>query len=322
MGIAYRVQRISKSELLSLVSEEEIFRKYIPGFVSVGKKFKSDLRDDGNPSCCISYVKGNLYYKDFGTGEGYNVINYVMRKYGLDYHDSMCKIGSDFGIKPSIPVVGSPKVFAVNGTAKMERIASVVSVRVRPWNMSDKKYWTQFGINRDLLQFYSVLPVSHVWCNDKLLNTNKTGFPLYAYRFSSGVYKIYSPYGSLKWFGNCGKEHIQGYHQLPPLGDTLVITKALKDVMVLSVMGYDAVAPQSECMGFTQYAMDSLRGRFKRIVILFDNDKAGMEGAMKLASPYKFECIHVPVISGSKDISDFVNKEGLVNGASLMHSLL
>ena len=58
--------------------------------------------------------------------------------------------------------------------------------------------------------------------------------------------KIYQPYSKFKWLSNTSVSDLQGLSQLPKSGDTLVITKSLKDVMCLDIWGIPAVAPSSE----------------------------------------------------------------------------
>ena len=55
--------------------------------------------------------------------------------------------------------------------------------------------------------------------------------------------KIYQPYSNFKWLSNTSASDLQGLSQLPDRGDTLVITKSLKDVMCLDIWDIPAIAP-------------------------------------------------------------------------------
>lgn len=68
---------------------------------------------------------------------------------------------------------------------------------------------------------------------------------------------------------------------LPESGDYVVITKSLKDVMVLYEFGIPAIAPISENCYLTEAQHAKLVRRFKHVVLLYDNDRAGKYNAIK-----------------------------------------
>ena len=68
---------LSENTILKKINEYDIFSYYIPDFKAINKVFCSPLRQDSNPSCSIQEWNGKLYYKDFGNGDSYTVINFV-----------------------------------------------------------------------------------------------------------------------------------------------------------------------------------------------------------------------------------------------------
>ena len=70
---------------------------------------------------------------------------------------------------------------------------------------------------------------------------------MYAYKVFD-KFKIYRPLASkyTKWRTNLTTSDVQGLAQIPEKGDLLIITKSLKDVMVLYEMGYTAISAASE----------------------------------------------------------------------------
>ena len=75
--------RPTKELILKYYDSYDIFRYYCPNFREVNRNFVSDIRtNDKNPSACISFIRGDLLYTDFGEGS-YRVFDYVGRKYGL-----------------------------------------------------------------------------------------------------------------------------------------------------------------------------------------------------------------------------------------------
>ena len=120
-------------------------------------------------------------------------------------------------------------------------------------------------------------------------------------------FKIYRPYNKVneKWLTNCTITDIQGYEQLPNSGDLLIITKSLKDVMTLYSLGYTAIAVNSENTLIPKIIMSDIKKRFKKIIVFFDNDKSGIDGATKFCKEFSIPNMQTPE-GGAKDISDFI----------------
>ena len=79
--------------------------------------------------------------------------------------------------------------------------------------------------------------------------------------------------------------------------------------MCLKGMGYniEVVAPDSENVMIKQYIIDHLKKKYKKIITLFDNDKAGLEAVEKYNKIYNLDGF---VINLSKDISDAMKEHG------------
>ena len=105
---------------------------------------------------------------------------------------------------------------------------------------------------------------------------------------------------------------IQGAHLLPKEGgDYLVITKSLKDVMVLYECGITAIAPCSENIFLTETQYLRVKKKFKRIYLFFDNDLAGITAANKIKKKFSdLKVLFLPRHGGDKDISDFYKAHG------------
>jgi DNA primase len=130
-------------------------------------------------------------------------------------------------------------------------------------------------------------------------------------RLSIKVYRPRAEKKMNKWRANTGKSihELQGYDQLPKKGKLLIITKAMKDVMALYSLGYTAIAPHGEGMLVPDDQMKDLQKRFKRVVVLYDNDETGTKNGNKLARQFECSSIFLPE-GGPKDISDFIKENG------------
>lgn len=309
------------ANVYSLISDYDIFINYCKNFKQIGKPFISDIRQDEHPSCYIYSTGTKLRYKDFGDGSSLSSFDYVMVKFGLDFFGAINRINLDFNLQLGfdtnsnldVPMAyfGLPDRQPSLDSTKLKK--STIRVTIRPWNKADDlTYWKhKYDIGVSDLNKYEVYAISHYWINDKLYGCGKHS---YAYYFGIHndveIWKIYQPYNSRasKWFSNVDSTIIQGLKQLPDSGDLLIITKALKDVIILSKCGYNSIAPNSEGTVITQEQFDELQGRFNKIVVFFDNDEAGIIYANKYKVKYNLQTIQIPLESGVKDSSDYVEK--------------
>ena len=99
---------------------------------------------------------------------------------------------------------------------------------------------------------------------------------------------------------------IQGYKQLPKEGDVLFITKSMKDVMCFYEMGIPAISPSSESTFIPNKVLEQLKKRFKRIIILFDRDPAGIKYSRKMSKQTGLEAMFIHKKFKAKDISDAI----------------
>ncbi len=309
--------------ILSEISEEDIFKFYCSNFKGLGIKFCSDLRKDSRPSVSIALIGNNLLYKDFGyDGHTFNCFGYVMQKFNISFIEALRLIASDFNLKLTS---SSPVVTSHTATSKLyPKKHSKIQIKSREWGNNDYYYWgVRYQIPKKLLIKYNVIPISYFWVNNARF---KVDFG-YAFKFSDTGYKIYQPYEvESKWFSNIGGDVIQGYTQLPEEGELLIVTSSLKDVLVLTTMGYNAIAPQSERV-MSEDLVLKLKDRFRNIVVLYDNDfnseiNPGQTAAKRMCDKYSLSNIVIPETYECKDISDLVDAHGFEVGEQLIKELL
>ncbi len=330
---------ITSVDILRKVSEYDIFKRYCGNFEEIDLPFCSELRSDNNPSCRIFISNDNaILYKDFGTGECFNCFGYVSRKFSCNYFESLNIIANDFNIGHLNTIeLPDPKIIVVNDITLNDelkspktKVKSIINITSQPFNVVDFNYWNQFGISLEVLQDYNVFSAKTVYLfkgNKRYISEYKKSNPAYAYRYvNEGQYnyKVYRPFEEKhkKWLFSGKSEDIEGYDQLNLHGDLLIITKSLKDVMCLRMMGYDAISLQGETNKLTQEMYYKLAKRFNKMIANYDNDKEGYKGASYLKNTYNIQSIFIPLESGCKDISDYVKKYGIEAGKNLMNKLI
>lgn len=287
--------------ILSKVTEYDIYAKYIGQF-KVGMIYNSPFRKDKNPSFGIYYSKRTkqLLFKDHGTGECGNVIKFVSLFTGkTEYNDILSDIVDKLNITNNTKLVSSKQYILPTET--------VIGVVRQEFTDIDINYWKQFNISINTLKKFNVNSIKYYLCNGIVKGTYKRENPMYAYKVYNN-FKIYRPLADkyTKWRNNLTDYDIQGYEQLPQKGDILFITKSMKDVMCLHEMGYPAVSPSSESTFLPKDVLEQLKTRFKRIIILFDRDTAGVKRSRKLSRETGLEAMFINKKFKAKDVSDAV----------------
>lgn len=291
--------------ILSRVTEYEIYAHYLGEF-KVGAIYNSPFRKDKNPSFGIYYSKRShqLLFKDHGTGDCGNVIKFVSLMTGLtNYNDILKNIVDRLSITPDTKLDSSKQYIPSTET--------VIGIVRQPFTQVDLDYWSQFNISEKTLKKFNVSSIKYYLCNGIVKGIYKEDNPMYAYKVFNN-FKIYRPLGDkyTKWRNNLTQDDIQGWQQLPKKGDILIITKSLKDVMCLYEMGIPAISPSSESTFISDTALEALKKRFKRILVCFDRDCAGIRNLRKISLKTGLEPILVHKKYHAKDISDAIKLNG------------
>lgn len=335
---------LTTTNILKKVSEYDIFKYYCKNFQKIDVKFSSELREDNSPSCVISEYGGKLWYKDFGIPDkAIDCFSYVMKKFNMTFLQALGIINLDLNLnlKPYIEhnldlqYVGLSNKQTINNlktncSGYEAQQAKLFTPTQRKWLESDIRYWkNKYYIDVSRAERFGISPISKLQINDG--KEFSLEFPSYCYLvdWSKGInyYKIYSPYSkSMKWLSNCKNYHYLGFNYLPWIGEKIIITKSLKDIVVLSLFNLPAIAPQSESQIISEEIYINIKKRFNNIYILFDNgvnDDAGIVGVKKNIEKYPdLIPIFIPDHYGVKDISDFIDLYRYKNTQKLLKTLI
>lgn len=321
---------LTKDFILSKLREQDIFSFYLRlGFYPrVGDSILSPFRKDKVPSCYFfTHKSGFLWLKDFGGDFSGDCINLVQQLYNLGFYEALKRIAEDFRLEQS----GSVKSTYESNYIEREKYKpkkKVIQVKRQLWTPTDVEYWKSFHLNSKILKEYQVSSCYKVWIEYALIYNYTKVDPCYCYYFENGDYKLYYPFRDQMRFIHNNSSILQGYKQLPKQGDLLIITKSLKDVMVLSRFGIPAVAPQAESIQITEAQYKELKSRFNHIFLLYDFDRAGIKTS--LAMSHKYCLPYLFLTNGrfntrdykAKDISDFVRSHGIRETQELIKQTL
>lgn len=321
-------KRLTASEILDKVPEQTIYEYYLRLSIKKDRFVKCCFHKDNSPSLAFYHTSnGKMMYKCFGCGAQGNVFSFVSRLHACDYIQSLKIIANDFRLgDANTPTY--QRVEPVEIEYKYDHTQIIPTYR--GLRKIDHEYWTErYYIPLSLTLTYNVKPCERVYIVKRtgeyiLFAQHKNNNPIYSYAIDDRfkIYRPYNPDRMGKWVTNTGPENIQGMAQLPERGELLIITSSLKDVMVLNVLGYNAIALGGEGMRIPDSILDYLYACFDNIIIFYDNDEAGIQYAAKLSKDIGAGSIMIPTEYPTKDVSDFIDKYRLEETQSLMNKLI
>jgi len=317
-------------EILKYVSDYDIYRAYISNF-EVGKVINSPLRRDEHPSFSFFYNKkaNKIFFKDFKEGITGDVFTFLKLKFpGLTFDQILQDITYTFSLDDKFYSgynIQGRKRF--NSRTAKEHLTAIkrhdikrIRIKSRNWVEYDLMFWSSYGVSLQTLEHYNVIPVEYIFIenlsrgHEKIIKADR-----YAYGYYENkdyiTYKIYQPYSrEMKFISSHDSTVHSGYNQLPGVGDFLIITKSLKDVMaIVENSKIPSVAIQSETVLIKDKVIDEYKTRFKNVVTLFDNDQTGKTLSNKYLEAYNIRGLIIPKhkkfpITDYSDIIKFINK--------------
>lgn len=315
---------LTQAEIYAILSPKEIYEKYVDAVVGTTSKILCPFHKDTQPSMSF-YLTDELKYKCFACGVQGNSINFVKDLFGLNYPAALRKITQDFRLTSSSHPVAVTRVEQKVITQK--ETDTVIIPVLKSFTMVDHDYWARFHIELSMLVTYDVSACERVYIYRHGIHRQAMEYskhdPVYCYSIND-KYKIYRPLNidGHKWLNTTTSGDVQGMNQLPEQGSLVILTSSLKDVMVLKVLGYDAIALESEGARMNMKVLDYLSATFEKVVIFYDNDAPGIKYASELSKKLNIPYIYIPPYYPEKDISDLAAKRGLETATKLMTYLL
>ena len=239
----------------------------------------------------------------------------------MNYREAVNKIMHDAGLssKFNTELTYTPKE-VVKYNKVIEAHKTTLNVKRRKWQQYDLDFWKLFHITKFSLIKYRIAPISHVFVDGKAYKADRLAYVFKEFKDSLTSLTVYQPQSKRKWFKSHDKSVLYGWSQLPETGDTLIITKSMKDVMTIdSITGIPAVALQNEKIYPKKKIVEELKGRFKNIYLFYDNDwnKATNYGRVfgkEIAKEFDLPQIEIPdliaEIYNAKDVSDLAKYAG------------
>jgi hypothetical protein len=338
MAINLNINIVTKAGLLKFIDDISVYRFYTGEEVELKVIKNSPLREDNNPS--FGYFvgeSGEICFKDWLIGAG-DFVKFVQLKFKLNYYEALSKIAIDFGLEEHFIVrsveksvgVYNPNLFKNKEDILNNNKPLELGKKQRNWAAHDYAFWLQYGIDEATLLKYRVQPIEYIFVNGNPIYVHKYAYAFIEHKDGKETYKIYQPYNTdFKWLNNHNDSIWQGWEQLPEKGETLIITKSLKDVMsiVNNTTDIAAVALQSESVHPKDYIIQELKDRFENIFLLYDNDfdkdiNWGRQFGQSLASTFDLLQIEIHQVHKSKDFSDLIKNLGKKRATTILESMI
>jgi len=324
---------LNKENVLKDIDEYSIFKHYTGDF-TVNKLQSSPFRTDRKHSFGIFYSKTHdcLLYKDLAKGTSGDCFSLVSKEVyqTFTYVEAMAQVVVDFGltneyIMPRTGFVRKAAVFLTDIPKYNEKVIKPIGIKSRRYVLRDYNFWAMFGIGRQMLRYYNVVPISHFTYGNNVFKAETYAYAYIEKKDDITTYKVYQPYSNtIKFFTDMNASIHAGYTQLPEKGNTLLITKSLKDVMsIRELCDIPAISVLSETILIKESVIDEYRKRFTNVVVFFDNDKAGKAMAAEYRKQFRLNFIEVPdYFKDSKDFSDVVYNEGEEAARNMLETTL
>lgn len=319
---------ITKEYIFEKISQESIMEHYLGVPVKKGLFVcPSSIRADSKPTCAFyKNSKGSLIFKDFAGMSG-DAISVVMEIFQVSYYKALRIIANDFKLIEVPKMEINPPKIQYSGSVLEETEFAQINVELKEFTVKELEWWESFGVKEETLKKYKVYSLKNVFLNNQYFTSSSDKSPIYGYyggKNSQGfeLWRIYMPFKyKFRFISNWRSSHIQGIKQLPRIGDYLIITKSLKDVMTLNNIEISAISPVSETIVISNSKYDKFNKSFNEVLCFYDNDLPGVKGAQKYKNEYNIRCIFIKR-KYAKDISDLWKKSSYLQRLEIEQDLL
>lgn len=321
----YKSIRISEQSVLELVDEYTLYCHYtgIDPLI-IGKAYNAPYyRQDLCPSFSVfeSKHKGiEFMWKDHTTGESGTIFNLIQKIEQLNSkNEVLALINEDFALGYNTqPPLRKDKIVWYDRPDQNDIKIQIVE---QPLTTEGTKFWNQFGITKDLLDFYKAGQVKYFWKYEGQQVPTTASDPTFFYRVGE-YYQLYSPFAEkqYKFRNDLPENYFFGYLQLPKTGRLLVIDKSSKDVIFCRSLGFNAISGKSETTMIPHNKILELKDRFTEVYLTLDNDKAGIQQTEKYMALYPW--MKPRFLTEAKDKTDLAKLVGVNKAKDIITNLL
>lgn len=261
----------SLNSCLKTIDQHKVWQEILCSSKIRNNKFTSPFRKDSNPGCFLREYNNILFFTDNADSQK----NHFTCVHAYSYIKNISL--SKAIIELSDNVLSEAKVipFNIATTRKSNLDYSFTTTTSKEGIM----YWKKRNI--------SIYELCSDQCKAVEVDTitNQYGTfcppkPCFAYLFEDNKIKFYCPFSekSKRFFGNISSEH---YWSWAKNSSIAIITKSFKDGFLISrIVSHSVYAFQNE--GVKPSILNTISSKYKKVIIIYDNDKPGIEKAEEL----------------------------------------
>lgn len=333
MAFASGEHSITLEDVLSRTTEFDILSYYF-GVNELPTVIHSPLRKDSNPSFGLYTLDGKrVHFTDLATKDKGGLFDLLMKYWGESYKDMLKHLWEDLSNFPSANV----KFNSIREGKTYQPLSSRnndLQCKVREWRDYDIEYWKSYGISLEWLKYADVYPISHkIVISDGhryVFGADKYAYAYVERKEGKVTLKIYQPFnkGNYKWSNNINRSVWSLLTKIPKYGDNLIISSSVKDCLnIICNLGIPAICMQGEGYKPKPQVIEELKGRYKNIIIFYDNDynnpdNPGRKDSIELSLEYNLKRVEIPARYEAKDPSDLFKKYGKYRYLEIMNEIL
>lgn len=307
---------LTRKDILNQISEAELISHYLG--VNIPSVINSPFRKDTHPSFALYAVnKKEANYIDYATSERGSCFKLLSKLWNVNYQEVINKIAKDLEDnkirkKPFLitPGMNAPNIIHEHSSVEL-------MCKIRDWETYDIDYWKSYGVSLEWLKYAEVYPISHKFIikngRVSIFKADKYAYVFIERKEGNTTMKFYQPFNKkgYKWQNNNDGSVLGLWTKIPKTGNKVVICSSVKDALCLmSNLKIPCICLQGEGYPISNTASKELVKRFKHILILLDNDTAGIMNAKRLQQQTGFINVELPQFEGGKDISDYYKYVG------------
>lgn len=306
--------------IIDVIGSHNIFRKYFGEF-SYRKAYHSVFRTDNKKSTGFYLTKNNqTIYNDFVTGDKYNCISFVAKKYNISIKEAINKIKKDFNVtNGGVGYISFPKI-------KKEK-RKKFKIYYRDFTKKDLEWWADYYITENELKQNNIISVKKLVIENNIIKAKDDLRYAFIINYEDKKHiKLYSPTDTnYKWLFLGSIKAVHGLDTLNFKNKKLIITKSIKDYIVLKKFFINVICLQNESLSaIDDELLKKLKILFKEIIVFFDLDRPGIYAVNQYRKKFKITPFIITFYTENiwqdikyakkvkvKDPSDYVKKYGL-----------
>ena len=278
----------------------------------------SPFKEERNPSFFVRQVDGHWLFKDFSSGHGGSLIDFVLIKEGfgsvreaLSYIEHLLCVESGGGVgkrQPSFQLPSSSPTSPTSPTSmpSIDKTYEVDSL-YQTFRRNDVRSCREYLLNRSINQEL----VDHL-CRDELLVHNRYEGVSYC------CFAVFNPQGKLccldnHQIGGDGKFVLGDKHPFSldwsqfPSSKRVFVTESIIDYLSIKTLeGFDF--PGVSLLGNVINFNNELFGYAREVVSALDGDSGGLRAFLDLEEKFNHKVIRIYDFGDSKDANEYLQK--------------